>query len=124
MSARGRMTDTVFRSLDDWLAHGSKPSDLKPGDRIIVQVDMGNPPDRHVIEYWPFRVVQAPSAGHVLVESLPKKHRDRLITLTLSSVLIDRDRCLGPWRAASHVEGEPTCELDDCLDFSHYTRTA
>ena len=113
----------TLRSLDEWFAQGSKLSDLQPGDLILVQVDMSTPHYR-VIEYWPFRVVEAPSASHVMGESLPKTIHGKRTVLHFGVVLLDRDRCLGPWRAAAHRDGDPACELDDCLDFSHYVRSA
>lgn len=113
----------TLRSLDDWFTNGSKPSDLKPGDRILVQVDMQTS-YACTVEYWPFLVVLAPRVDHVMGKSLPKKVSDKLVVLATQYVMLDRARCLGPWRTASHHEEEPTCEMLDCLDFSHYTRSA
>jgi hypothetical protein len=112
----------TFRSLDDWLANGSKPSDLKPGDRILVRVNMNVNSVPTIVEYWPCRVVQAPSADLVLVESFPKMVRGRLTALTFDVVLVERAMCLGPWRWAKHDDHD--CGLHDCLDFSHYVMRA
>ena len=103
----------TLRSLDDYIARGSSPSDLKPGDRVLLTTGMW---DVHhaVIKHWPMRVLQAHSAEYLTAESLPLDVNGKLTVVSHSPILIRRSECLGPWRSGSH------CESKDCLDLSHY----
>lgn len=113
----------TLRSLSDFLATGPGPSDLTPGQRVLVRWHQRFSSETSLVDYWPAEVTRADDAHHVMVNSLPRETNGKLTVFGFDPVLIHREDCF-LWKPATHarVEGAPSfaCEDIECLNQKHY----